>query len=198
MAKLASRLGFSTMALYRHVPNKAALQVLMVDAGIGRPTPDFGQHEGWRPALETLSRSISATYRRHPWLLDIPISGPPATPNNLRWLEAGLVALRETPLDIGEKMAIWLLAVEYVRGQERLFLELSRGFEASGGMEVSYADLIRRIIRIEEFPEIARAIDEHAFEEAGVDPTGEIDADFDFGLQRVLDGIEVYIKGEST
>jgi hypothetical protein len=26
-------------------------------------------------------------YRRHPWVLRIPISGPPVTPNAIAWLE---------------------------------------------------------------------------------------------------------------
>ena len=159
--------------------------------GSGGLRLDIPPDAGWRDRLEHLARTISATYRRHQWLLEIPISGPPATPNNLRWFDAGLAALRETPLTTGEKISAWLLVVEYVRGHERLFLELTRGNEASAG-DLAYVDLIRRTVQLEELPELARAVDEHAFDDMEDEP-GDVDEDFAFGLARIFDGIAVYI-----
>ncbi len=191
MARLARRLGFSTMALYRHVPHKSALVTLMVDAAVGKPSSAPREAGNWRDHLHGLAHELSRVYRAHSWLLDVPISGPPATPSNLRWFEAGLAACRATPLDLGEKTALWLLIAGHVRGKEQLFLELGRGLEAIGDGD-AYADVLRRFADPAQFPELTRALDAHAFDDVTTSEA-ENDADFEFGLQRVLDGIEVFI-----
>jgi AcrR family transcriptional regulator len=191
MARLARELGFATMALYRHVPNKAALLVLMVDAGIGEPPPGINDAQGWRAKLEMLAWAISASYRAHPWLLDIPISGPPATPNNMRWLEAGLGALRATTLEMGERISVWLLVAVFIRGQEQLVLGLTRGSGAAPDDSVeygTYGDILRLVLNPEQFPETTAAMNQGLFDDGD-----ESDDDIAFGLQRVLDGIAVFI-----
>ena len=56
MQRLAERLGFTTMALYRHVPGKAELIDIMVDAACGEP-PELGVAAGgWREKLELWAR----------------------------------------------------------------------------------------------------------------------------------------------
>jgi AcrR family transcriptional regulator len=196
MAKLAAELGFSTMALYRHVPNKSALVALMVDAAIGEP-PSGMPGSGWRDALEWLARGVSRRYRAHPWLLDVPISGPPATPNNVRWLEVGLAALREAPVDMGERVSLWILVTSYVRGKEQLFLDLERGMTVVGeGDPGSYVAFLRHFVDPERFPEISSAIDLHVFDNTTTNEA-ENDAELDYGLQRVLDGIAVYFASRT-
>lgn len=54
-------------------------------------------------------------YLAHPWVLDIPINGSPATPNTAAWLDAGLAALADTSLTHEERVAVMLL----VTGQAR-------------------------------------------------------------------------------
>jgi AcrR family transcriptional regulator len=200
MARLARRLGFSTMALYRHVPNKSTLVTLMVDAGVGGPPADFRQAPGWRAQMEVLARGISAGYRIHPWLLDVPISGPPATPNNMRWLDAGLVALRDTPLEIGERISMWVLLAIFVRSQEQLFLELGRGAQAAGDRDAdahAYAEVLRRFADPALYPGLAEAIEANVFADVSTSEA-ENDSEFEFGLQRLLDGIQVYIDAGAS
>jgi hypothetical protein len=96
-----------------------------------------------------------------------------------------------TSLTTGEKISAWLLVVEYVRGHERLFLELTRGNEAGAG-DLAYVDLIRSTVRLEELPELSRAVNEHAFDNMEDEP-GDIDEDFAFGLARIFDGIAIHI-----
>ena len=47
-------------------------------------------------ALEALYREQLQLYLEHPWVLDIPITGSPTTPNSAAWMDAGLAALAET------------------------------------------------------------------------------------------------------
>jgi AcrR family transcriptional regulator len=105
MAKIAKRLGYSTMALYRHVPGKPELIELMFDAGVGAPDDDTLVPGDWRESLARMARQMSAMYRGRRWRVDIPSSGPPASPNNLLGLETGLQALRDTPLSVQERAA---------------------------------------------------------------------------------------------
>ena len=59
-------------------------------------------------------------YRRNPWVLRIPISGPPVTPNTMAWLERGLGACGDTGLKEGEKLSVILLLTGFVRSQATL------------------------------------------------------------------------------
>jgi hypothetical protein len=58
--------------------------------------------------------------RRHPWVLRVPITGPPVTPNQTAWLEDGLRALGGTGLAEGEKLSVILLVSGYVRNERVL------------------------------------------------------------------------------
>src|SRR6266540_3558611 len=51
MQRVASRLGFTKMALYRYVADKAELLAIMIETAAGEP-PDLGSIPGgWRPKL---------------------------------------------------------------------------------------------------------------------------------------------------
>jgi AcrR family transcriptional regulator len=82
MSKVAKALGFTTMSLYRYVSSKDDLVILMADAALGSPPPRTGPPLPWRDALSSWTRSLLAVYREHPWITDVPISGPPAAPQS--------------------------------------------------------------------------------------------------------------------
>jgi AcrR family transcriptional regulator len=118
MSRLAEKLGFTTMSLYRYVASKDDLLVLMLDAAIG-PPPAAAAGSGWRAGVEGWARALRAGYGRHPWMVDLPISGLPAGPNQLVWFERGLGVLAATTLEPGERAASVLLLATYVRAQGR-------------------------------------------------------------------------------
>lgn len=187
MARLAARLGFSTMALYRHVPGKAELIELLFEAGIGVPDSETVVPGEWRASLESMARQMSSVYRWRPWLLDIPIAGPPASPNNLRWLETGLRALRDTPLTVQERAAVVAAVSSFVRGNERLLAEVTAGHKGKP-QSLTYGALLRRVMPAGEFPETERAIATGIFD----DDSGEDDVQF--GIDRLLDGVQALIE----
>ncbi|MGI8485522.1 MAG: TetR/AcrR family transcriptional regulator [Thermomicrobiales bacterium] len=196
MANIAKALGFSTMAIYRHVPNKAELLLLMEDAGIGPPPEPGRELSGWRAKLEWIALEIAALYRRRPWLLAIPITGPPATPNNIRWLELGLAALKETNLVPADRFAAYFLVVSLIQGDLRFHAEIERGNQRGAvrddNHEELYGLLLTRLMPPGKFPEVEEMI------ASGVlDQVDEEGVDFEFALQRVLDGIEVFIEAKS-
>lgn len=196
MASIAKELGFSTMAIYRHIPSKAELLLLMEDAGIGAPPEAVFEPTGWRARLERMAQEIAAVYRRRSWLLAIPITGPPATPNNIRWLEAGLAALKETSLEAEDRFAVYFLIVSFIQGNLRFFAEIERanqeGVAEGDNGEEPYGILLTRLMPPGMFPEVEEMI------AVGIlDQDDSAEEEFDFALQRVLDGIEVFVDAKS-
>lgn len=195
MSRVAERLGFTTMSLYRYVQSKDELLVLMEEAAIGPPGPD-DPTEGWRAGLQRWVGEHVAIYHRHPWLLQIPISGPPLTPNNLLWFERGLQILDRTGLDAGEKVGAIQLVAGYVRNEAQLSLDLlaaQAAVAAAGGEPVSYGQMLSRLIDPERFPALTKMVRSGVFDV----PEGYSEEDFNFGLQRVLDGIEVLVESRA-
>lgn len=193
MSRVATELGAAPMSLYRYVVSKDELLILMVDAAYGRPpTPDRSDHD-WRAGLTRWSWAEREALRQHPWMLRVPISGPPATPNNLLWLEEGLRCLRDTGLTGAEKVSVILLLTGYVRNVSATAADIDAAAQASGIMlaqvMTGYTQLLRSLIDNQRFPELSAAIEADVF---GSD--GDLDEEFVFGLERVLDGIEALIR----
>jgi AcrR family transcriptional regulator len=179
MARVARRLGFTTMALYRHVESKDELLVLMVDEAVGGPPPPAAG-EGWRPALERWCVALREQLARHPWVLDIPIGGPPATPGQIAWMEGGFRALERTGLSEQEKGAVVLMLNGQVFWEARLTTELAR----AQGPEAMTAGFIDRVTDAERFPAVRRALD------AGIFEDDSAEQDLAFGVKLALDGVE--------
>jgi AcrR family transcriptional regulator len=185
MARVAERLGFTPMALYRHVSNKDELLVLMQDAAVGPPPPWDDSLGGWRPQLERWTTDLLAIYNRHPWWIHVPISPPPPTPSQMAWLERGLRALADTPLGEADKAAIMLMLSGLVSWEARLAAEITPGPQRV------YAEVARALVDDERFPALGRAAASGIFE----DESREID--FVFSLRVALDGVESLIAQAS-
>lgn len=193
MARIAQELGFTTMSLYRHVPGKDDLLVLMVDAASAEP-PDVSTSADWRGGLEQWAWGQLADLRRHPWILEIPVTGPPMTPKALAWMDCALQAMAGTGLDEGEKVGSLLLITGYVLNAARFAVEMPQAVEsASAAVEsdATYGALLAQVVDAGRFPALSRAVESGLFDDPD---TGFSDADFDFGLQRVLDGIGALIS----
>lgn len=189
MAAVASRLGFTPMSLYRYVTAKDDLLLLMQEEATGLPPESHREHEGWRAQLLALYEAQIVLYLHHPWMLSLPITGSPITPNSSAWLDAALNALESTPLDAEERMGVALAITGHARWcgiVQAGYTEQAR----SGGVgpeEITAreAALFDRVITAEEFPALRRAIEEGVF-------LSEADP-FRFAVERTLDGVEAYI-----
>jgi AcrR family transcriptional regulator len=190
MSRIAERVGFTTMATYRHVRNKDELLALMVEEAVERPSTLETSPDGWRAALERWSWELQAVVRRHPWLVGLPLARMPFGPNRLAWLESGLRALADTLLEELDKAALVLLLNGYVFSEARLSAEIgaeqSRHATRDAAPEPEQGDVLRTLVDGEQFPAVRRALEAGIFRPSGRDR----DADFAFGLERILDGIE--------
>jgi AcrR family transcriptional regulator len=191
MSRVAAELGVSTMSLYRYVAAKDELLALMADLAFEAPPARRGPEESWREGLSRWAWTELAAVRRNPWVLRIPISGPPLTPNSIAWLEVGLDCLRDTGLAEGEKLGAMLLVTGFVRSEALLSADISAAQASDATVQelrASYGRLLAKLTDAERFPALHRVIASGALEEPD-----DFDAGFRFGLERVLDGIETLI-----
>ena len=169
MRRLAAAIGATPMALYRHVPNKAALLDALVAAVLSRlefPTGDLPLAERLRATVRSLRRLLTA----HPWLVTLILRGPVLGEGVYRASEAGLRELRETDLPPETVAAVFRLLHSYTIGYV--------------GME-----LARRSVdpaRYEAFE--ARRYPTRAAIAAHLGPFGE--AQFEAGLDVIVSGLE--------
>ncbi|MGA4958350.1 TetR/AcrR family transcriptional regulator [Streptomyces lavendulocolor] len=192
MGRVAKELGASTMSLYRYVGAKDELYVLMLDRAIGAPPPPPAPGTGWREALATWAWQQRDALRRNLWMLRVPVSGPPITPNSVAWWERGMVALDGTGLDEGAKISVILLVSGYVRSEAGLMADLDAAIRATGETPQQvmsrHARTLRRLADPDRYPAVARMLASGVMDEPD-DP----DFEFTFGLDRVLDGIQVLV-----
>lgn len=189
MNRVAAQLGTSAMTLYRYVASKDELLVLMADRATGDPPPLPDDVRDWRGGLEHWARSLLATYREHPWVVRVPISGPPVAPHAVAWMELALSCMAGTRLNDGEKISVLLLLSGLTRNEAALGADISAAIEAGHtsieDVMLGYGRALRKLITPDRFPAL------HAVVETGVfDIADEQDSDFSFNLNRVLDGIQ--------
>src|SRR5262245_14584902 len=194
---VAKALGYTTMSLYRHIGSKDELLVLMQDAAAGTPPP-IASTLDWRNGLRQWAAAERRLYQRRPWLARMPISGPPSGPNQIAWIESALQVLRGTGLEWREKLGVLLLVSGYVRNAAHLADDLERGRRAGGASknEVGrrHGSSLSQLVDPKRFPETARLFASGLFETPRRRRDAAADADFAFGLERILDGIGVAIE----
>ncbi|GAA2586381.1 TetR/AcrR family transcriptional regulator [Actinomadura fulvescens] len=192
MVRVAKALGVSTMSLYRYVGARDELYILMQEA-VTPPPPEPDPTAGWRASLTRWAHAQRAAFHRNLWLLRIPISGPPATPRSVEWMESGLSALSGTGLDEPTKLGVIMLVSGHVRSEAMLMSDLDAAYTARG---LAPDDVLRRYTRTlahltdpERHPAVTRLLDS-----GELTGTEDPDADFEFGLGLILDGIEALIS----
>lgn len=191
MNAVAARVGFTTMALYRYFPNKEALLDAIIDAGMGRP-PRPEPRTSWREEVARWARAKRAMLIGRPWLAELPFVAAPHGPNWLLWLEALLEQLARTGLpypDLGEMISI---VDGFTRGASDTAISLARA-QARGISPEQWAAAVGadlgRAIGDPRFPRFAALLT--APTEGN---TRTMEESFDFNLERVLDGIALYVR----
>ncbi|KFU79846.1 regulatory protein, tetR family [Amycolatopsis lurida] len=189
LASVAKDLGVTKMSLYRHIGSKAELLELMADFAIGDP-PRVESTGQWRAELTRLAEANRDVLMKHPWLVELPLTGPPAGPHAVAWMDAILRTLRDTGLDWGTKGGILVLVGGYVRLACAQAIQLAEGRKGRGlsqaQAEQAYGKGLAALIDPERFPDAA------GFLASGLGDSGQ-NSDFDFGLGVVLDGIAALV-----
>lgn len=187
MGRVAAELGVATMSLYRYVSAKDELLTIMVDTALGPPVMP-AQGIGWRAGMTAWAVGIHDAYRRQPWSLRVPINAPPLGPNNVLWLEAALRSLAETELSEQDKLFAIILVSGFVRNDATLIADVA-ATEAAQPVRLSYGGALSQLIDPRRFPAVQRTIESGAF-----DDDDDPELGFVYGLERILDGLEVLVE----
>lgn len=186
MQRLAERLGFTKMSLYRYVPGKEQLTALMLESAMGEPPNIAGAQQNWRVGLRTWVEALFARYRAHPWSIELTIGVRPMGPNEMGWTEAALTALAGTGLNGSEKLDTIVL----LNGHARSLAQQVASMGADGELQFTEQFTEMMTAAADRYPEVRAAFAEEAATPAG--KGGPSDA-LRFGVDRVLDGLAVLI-----
>ena len=181
MRTLAERLGVGTMTLYGYFRSKDELLDALVDAVVTerRPFPEEGD---WRERLRAVVMIARASLLRHPSLVELRVRRPVLRPEALRFSETVLGILREAGLPAREAAQAFRLLFTYTFG----YAALSPAGATEESREAARAALA--VLPAGEYPAIAESLEEAS------DAMGGEEA-FEYGLERILDGLEARIAG---
>lgn len=195
MRRVADAMQISPMAIYTYVPSKAELVDLMFDRVLGATADPDDSIVGWRARLAFVARNRWALVERHPWFLDLALHRPPLGPNVLRKADVVLSALDGMGLDADEVMLVGQALQNYVTGAQQAARDARDAERETGMTDAQWIERVRPALEAHmdpaAYPALARR--------KGEGPPGratsmaERTAQFEFGLERMLDGLEAYI-----
>lgn len=198
MRAVAERLGFTTMSLYRYVPSKTDLLGVILETAIGDALPRVnGSGGSWRDRLATWARESRLLFRRHPWLQQVTIPSALLGPMHIAWIEAGLDTVAELDLPLPDMLEAVLAVYAYVYGVARLSQEWRDDPDQGWSSE---SLVMQRISQDDRFPHMRALVRSGCMDDQedynAQDPYAE--ADFEFGLKCLLDGIATRAGAKGT
>ncbi|WP_433490468.1 TetR/AcrR family transcriptional regulator [Nocardia grenadensis] len=184
---VAAELGLRPMSLYTYVPSKDALTVLMVDAVAVEDAP-IPADLPVRDRLVAVARQIRDEYLTHPWLFEVPSWRMVLGPGRMRRYERHLAAVDGAGLDDIEMDRVIAVLSQFATGNARTALAAARSIREQSDADwwAAHGPVLEQVMPATDFPLSARvgaAVGE--LYQAPGDPAG----DFDYGLQRLIEGI---------
>jgi AcrR family transcriptional regulator len=186
MRRLGQVLEVEAMSLYNHVANKEDIQDGLVDlvfSEIALPSIDAPWKQGMR------DRAVSARHAllRHPWAISLMQSRNTPGPATLRHHDAVIGSLRRAGFTIDMAAHAYAVIDGYVYG---FALQEANLPYRSAAESSELAESVRRRLGATEHPHLAEMI-EHA-----MTPGYAYANEFNFGLDLILDGLEIHRVGD--
>jgi hypothetical protein len=183
------------MSLYRHVRNKEQLLALMADR-VFMEYPLPAAEPDWRASLEALCRLQWRAYQHHHWVAQyVSMTRPQLIPRAMAHTERAMSVLKKTGLNVSDRLHAAVMLANYVRGtavslEPEAQAQQDTGLSSDEWME-SQSVLMNQIVATGQFP---------AFAEMSTAAELEFDLGtlFEFGLGRLLDGLEVLVNQHSA
>jgi TetR/AcrR family transcriptional regulator, tetracycline repressor protein len=180
MRRLADALAVMPNALYTYFPDKAAILDAVLDDLIGdveRPDPNASARKG----LVSLMASYRSLLLTQPGMIALTVSRPQIGPKAIRLREDGLTLLKRGGLSDVDAVRAYMALFAYTSG----FVAFEAGRPA-GERDAEQRDDARKVhesLRADEFP-TTRALARRLAKRPG-------NAEFTYGLERLLDGFAV-------
>ncbi|MEY9934577.1 AcrR family transcriptional regulator [Catenulispora sp. GP43] len=186
MRKLAQELGVEAMSLYTHVRNKEDLLDGMVDAVIAEiPTDTAGA--GWKASLRQMALAARGVVLTHSWAPHPIATRAAPGPAGLRYIDTVLRVLREAGFTVAQAHhALHILGSRLLGFTQTLFDDSGAdvGPEGAAGIAAELAAA---------FPYVAELA--LAVTHAGALGPCDDDAEFEFALDVILDGLDRIQRG---
>jgi AcrR family transcriptional regulator len=189
MRKLAERLGVEAMSLYHHVANKNEIFDGMVDAVFSEVELPSSEN-GWREAMHIRAGALRETLLRHPWALRLVESRANPGPSTLRHHDHVIGCLRGGGFSIAAAAHAFSLLDSYIYGF--VLQELNLPFRTDEEFEAVVEGIIQQM-PVNAYPHFMEMVVAHALK-----PGYSYAAEFEFGLDLVLDALERLTADEHT
>ncbi|GIE91839.1 TetR/AcrR family transcriptional regulator C-terminal domain-containing protein [Actinoplanes regularis] len=195
MRRLAGALRMPTMSLYRYVADKDELVLLMMDQAMAEhpPPPHLTPgRDDWRVCVEGLARLQWSMYRRHKWLAQaVSFTRPPLAIHAMAHTEWTMRAIDEHGLSPRLQFQVAVMVANHVRGTA-INLEAEAQAEQETGMTDSewfqtQENRFAAVLATGRLPMMSRVLADEDYE-------FNLDILVEFGLQRLLDGLERLIR----
>ena len=177
---LAQHLAVQPMAIYYHVANKGEILDGILDlvfSEVELPTPG----RDWRAEMELRAHSAREVLRRHRWAIPLLQSGTSPGPATLRHHNAIIGTLRTAGFSVLQTAHAYALLDSYIYG----FALSETSLPINGPETVAeVATAMRDQHPLDDYPHLAEFSAEHIMR-----PDYDFGAEFQFGLDVVLDGL---------
>jgi AcrR family transcriptional regulator len=188
MREVASRLRVEAMSLYNHVANKDDILDGMVDMVIDQfDLPEDTDH--WREAMRHRAISAHKLFALHPWVPPLLDSRKSSGPSRLRYFEWVLKTLFQAGFSLTGAGRAFSLLDSYIYGFSIQQLNATADGDTS---PEEMAAAILESIPAEKYPNLHRMAMNSMLN--GYD----VEADFAFGLELILEGLEQILKASKT
>jgi AcrR family transcriptional regulator len=183
--KLATALDTKPMSIYHYVANKEAIVDGMIDhvfSEIDLPKVDVD----WKSAIRQRSASARLVLSRHPWA--VPLMDSRRAPGGaaLRQHEAVIGCLRNGGLSVEMTAHAYAVIDAFIFG----FAIQETSLPATSGQEMQdLAESIFEELPVDEYPHLMEFTTEHVLQ-----PGYDFGNEFEFGLNLILDGLDVASK----
>ena len=185
MRRIATELGVATMSLYRHVAGKKEVVLHMIDTAIGEESLPMAA-EGWRAQLEQVAWLEWTAFRRHPWLAPaMSLTRPELASNALAITERVLNALEGTGFGMEDRLYVHVTLFSFVRGVATAFEPEAEAERETGMTDKEWMD--SQESPLQELAPSGSLLVNMALQN---DFDFDLDRLFEFGLARLLDGIQ--------
>jgi AcrR family transcriptional regulator len=189
MRKLGAALGVEAMALYYHVPNKAALldglaELVLDQLEMPSPAELEAANLDWADFIRVAARSYRDLGRAHPNLFALLATVGFTNPATIRPAEVVLDVLVRAGLDLSSAFVAFVTLKSYVAGHTAWVI----GDADSGSRHGQICDTLP-VFAPDQYPRLA--------EFANTDSHEHIDTEFERGLDLIIDGIRAQLSRTS-
>ncbi|MBO0855719.1 MAG: TetR/AcrR family transcriptional regulator [Nocardia sp.] len=197
MRRVATDLGAGAMTLYTYVPSRSELLDLMLDSVYAAIERRPATGTGWRARAEAIAEENRDLYLAHPWVCEVSTQRPPLGPGQLAKYEHELAAFDGIGLTDVEMDDCLTYLLTFVQAWAHNTIAARDARNDTGMTDEQWWAIAG--------PELGRYVDPASFplasrvgEAAGAAHNSAHDPDhaFEFGLSRVLAGLEVMITGD--